>query len=49
MEASRTPDAEYTELLAATRYTQHDLIVDGITMIAALTLIVAVLFRLGGN
>lgn len=49
MEASRTPDAEYTKLLAATRYSQHDLVVDGITLIAAVALVVIVLCKLGSK
>lgn len=46
MESPRIHDAEYTKLLATTRYTQHDLIVDGITLIAGLAVVAAVLYRL---
>lgn len=49
MEVRHTHDAEYTKLLAATRYSQHDLVVDGITLIAALALIIIVLSHLGSN
>lgn len=49
MEACRTHDAEYAKLLAATRYSQHDLIVDGITAIAAVIIILVVMSQLGSN
>jgi hypothetical protein len=47
MEAHPTHDAEHAKLLASTRYTQHDLIVDGITALAAVIIIGIVLFQLG--
>jgi hypothetical protein len=47
MEARHTHDAEHAKLIAATRYTQHDLIVDGITALAAVVVIGIVLFQLG--
>lgn len=49
MEVRHTHDAEYAKLLASTRYTQHDLIVDGITAIAAVVIILVVMSQLGGN
>lgn len=49
MEARRPHDAEYAKLLAATRYTQHDLVVDGITAVAAVVVILIVMSQLGGN
>ena len=42
-------DHEYTKLIAATRYTQHDLVVDGITAIAAVVVILVVMSQLGSN
>jgi len=49
MKPSHTRDAEYAKLIAATRYTKHDLIVDGITAVAAVVVILIVMSRLGAN
>jgi len=46
MEA-HTHDAEHAKLIASTRYTQHDLVIDGITALAAVIIVVTVLFLLG--
>jgi hypothetical protein len=42
-------DREYAKLAASTRYTQHDLIVDGITAIAATVVILVAMSQLGSN
>lgn len=47
MEARPARDVEHAKLLASTRYTRHDLVVDGITALAAIVIIVTVLFNLG--
>lgn len=49
MDARHTHDAEYAKLLASTRYSQHDLIVDSITAIAAVVIILVVMSQLGSN
>jgi len=49
MEVRPTHDAEYDKLLASTRYTQHDLIVDGIIAIAAVVVILVVMSQLGSS
>jgi hypothetical protein len=48
---SSTPshDREYAKLIAATRYSQHDLVVDGIKAIAAVVIILVVMSQLGSN
>lgn len=45
MEARTTRDAEHAKLIASTRYTQHDLVVDGITLLAVVVVAV-VLYQL---
>lgn len=47
MKARPTHDAEHAKLIASTRYTRHDLVVDGITALAAIVIVVTVLFNLG--
>jgi hypothetical protein len=47
MEARPTHDVEHAKLIASTRYTRHDLVVDGITALAVVVAVVAVLFPLG--
>lgn len=42
-------DHEYAKLIAVTRYSQHDLVVDGITAIAAVVVILVVMSQLGSN
>jgi hypothetical protein len=47
MEVRHNHDAEYARLISTTRYTPHDLVVDGITALAAVVVIGIVLFQLG--